>query len=330
MIMDSNVLVSVLCTTFNHRNYIRRCLDSIVCQKTDFRFEVIVHDDASTDGTREIVREYAEKYPDLLIPILQEENQYSKGNDFIESCMVPLASGKYFILFEGDDFFSDPDKLRLQAEALEAHPECSVCVHDTDTVDKEGNPQSMHFPDIKIDHSVIPTEEFMKLVLSEGHWLFHLSSLMVPADLFREYMVFRQDNYPSRFYRVGDLPMFLYFSLKGALYYIDRVMSVYTSESGGFMSRVISDPAFALRVHQGYIDGLKEFDKYSQYRFHDNVTAALVERRFEVDRIRRRFDRIVKHPEYRPLVRQRGIFKAAAFYLIGYIMLLFRRKDKKR
>jgi len=326
--MHSDVLVTVICITFNHKNYIRRCLDSLVSQKTDFRYEIIVHDDASTDGTREIIQEYAQRYPNLIIPVLQEENRYSKGIDFIKEYVLPLASGKYFVECEGDDCWCDPDKIRLQVEAMEAHPRCSVCVHDTNVVDKDGNPRPMHFPDIPIDHPVISTEEFMELHLNQKHWLFHLSSYMVSEELFREYMDFKRTGFPSLFYKVGDLPLYLYFALKGDVYYIDRPMSVYTMESGGFMSQVINNPSFARRVHQGFIDGLTAFDEYSEYRFHEAVTKALVVRRFEVDRIDRRFDRILQHPEYKPLVRQRGFFKSVAFNLLGHMMLVFGNKKE--
>lgn len=79
-----DVAVSVICITYNHKNYIRRALDGFVSQKTNFKFEVIVHDDASTDGTADIVREYAEKYSDIIKPIFQVENQYSKGKKLLK------------------------------------------------------------------------------------------------------------------------------------------------------------------------------------------------------------------------------------------------------
>lgn len=323
-------MVSVCCITYNHRDYIGRCLESLVHQNTDFEYEVVVHDDASTDGTQDIVREYAAKYPDLIVPILETENQYSKGEGALTSAILSAVSGKYVVEIEGDDQWCDPDKLRLQVEALEAHPECSTCVHATDTVDKDGNPQSMHLPEIDLDSSVISTEEYLRYVLVDGNWMFHLSSCMVSVDLYREYTNYMSEGYPAQFYRVGDLPMYLYFALKGSFYYIDRVMTTYTIESGGFMSRLKNNPEFALRAHQGYVDGLTAFDEFSDYRFHEYVSKALVGRQFEIDRINRRFDRIVKNPEYRPLVRQRGMLKAAAFYLVGTLMLLFKCKDERR
>lgn len=329
MAVESHAVVSVLCITYNHRNYIRRCLDSLVNQTVDFKYEIVVHDDASTDGTQDIVREYAERYPDLVIPILEEENQYSKGVGALMNSMLSTASGKYIVECEGDDYWCDPHKLQLQVEALEAHPECSLCVHATDTVDREGNPLSFHFPEVSLDHSLITTEEYMRYVLGEGNWLFHLSCYMVSADLFREYVGFMAEGFPARFYRVGDLPLYLYFSLQGDFYFIDRTMSVYRIESGGFMSQLNKDAEFALKVHQSYIDGLTAFDEYSDHRYHDYVCEALVVRRFEVDRINRRFDRIVQTPEYRPLIRKRGLIKAIAFYVVGVGMILFKRRNER-
>ena len=74
------LMVTILCLVYNHESYIRQCLEGFVMQKTNFRFEAIVHDDASTDGTAAIIREYAEKYPDIIKPIFETENQYSKGD----------------------------------------------------------------------------------------------------------------------------------------------------------------------------------------------------------------------------------------------------------
>lgn len=119
------ILVSVLCTAYNHELYLRQCLDSLLMQQTDFRYEIIVHEDVSTDGTRTIVEEYAGRYPDLIVPIYQTENQYSKGNLY-QRILFPAAKGKYIAICEGDDFWTDPCKLQKQVDIMEADPQCGL------------------------------------------------------------------------------------------------------------------------------------------------------------------------------------------------------------
>lgn len=128
--MEKEVLVSIRCTTYNHAPYIRQCLDGFVMQKTNFPFEAIVHDDASTDGTDKIILEYAEKYPNIIIPVLEEENQYSKGNGSVTRIVESYMRGKYIAFCEGDDYWTDPYKLQKQVDFLEAHPDYGLCHTD--------------------------------------------------------------------------------------------------------------------------------------------------------------------------------------------------------
>lgn len=128
--MEKEILVSIRCTTYNHAQYIRQCLDGFVMQKTNFPFEAIVHDDASTDGTDKIILEYAEKYPNIIIPVLEEENQYSKGNGSVTRIVESYMRGKYIAFCEGDDYWTDPYKLQKQVDFLEAHPDYGLCHTD--------------------------------------------------------------------------------------------------------------------------------------------------------------------------------------------------------
>jgi glycosyltransferase involved in cell wall biosynthesis len=113
-------LVSVSCATYNHENYIRDSLEGFLIQKTTFPIEILIHDDASTDGTADIIKEYEKKHPDLIFPIYQKENQYSKGLTISSTFNWPRARGKYIALCEGDDYWTDPYKLQKQVEFLEA------------------------------------------------------------------------------------------------------------------------------------------------------------------------------------------------------------------
>lgn len=121
-------LVAIKCTVFNHEPYLRDCFEGFVMQKTNFRFIVVAHDDASTDGSAAIIREYAEKYPEIFRPIYETENQYSKHDGSLTRIMNEACKGaKYIASCEGDDYWTDPLKLQKQVDFLEAHPDFVAC-----------------------------------------------------------------------------------------------------------------------------------------------------------------------------------------------------------
>ena len=126
----SKPLVTIICTVYNHEKYIKETLNGFLLQRTSFPFDIIVHDDASTDGTAAIIREYAEKYPGIIKPIFETENQFSKHDGSLGKIMKEACKSKYIAMCEGDDFWTDPYKLQKQVEFMEAHPQCSLCCSD--------------------------------------------------------------------------------------------------------------------------------------------------------------------------------------------------------
>ncbi len=140
-------LVVIRCITYNHEPYIRDALEGFVMQKTNFPFVAIVHDDASTDGTANIIREYAEKYPDIIKPIYETENRYSKKDGSLNRIMNKACeeTGAGYVAYcEGDDYWTDSNKLQMQVDFLETHPDYSMCFHrvnvmneDTKSIDTE-------------------------------------------------------------------------------------------------------------------------------------------------------------------------------------------------
>lgn len=123
--------VSIVCLTYNHEDCIKNALDSFVMQETDFPYELVIHDDASTDKTAEIIKDYQERYPEIFKPILQKENQYSKKKPITRTFIAPVVKGKYIAMCEGDDYWTDSRKLQKQYDYMESHPECAMCVHNT-------------------------------------------------------------------------------------------------------------------------------------------------------------------------------------------------------
>ena len=139
-------MVSVIMLSYNHEEYMRQALDSVLGQQTDFPFEVIIHDDASTDGSQKIIREYAGKYPHIIRPVLQTENQYSQDVDFIEKFMYPMVRGKYVAYCECDDYWCSMDKLAKQVAFLEANAEYAGAANNSRFVDRQDRPIESIYP----------------------------------------------------------------------------------------------------------------------------------------------------------------------------------------
>ena len=272
----ADCLVSVLCTAYNHEEYIRDALESIVTQQTDFPFEVLVNDDASTDGTAAILREYAAKYPDIIRPFYQEKNLYSQGKDLCLEVLYPAARGKYIALCEGDDYWTDPTKLQLQVDFLDAHPDYSACVHNTlaHTVGGE-EPDRVLFEQGE-DRDV----PFEQVIRGMSH-AFHTSSVVAkksviahPADFF----------YVGLAHGFGDHPDGLWMITNGPVRYLDRCMSVYRMHSNNASWSTMVDGAYEkmLEYFQGKLELLNAYRPYASAERTAAVDQAILETEFEM------------------------------------------------
>lgn len=229
--MNSNIMVSVLCWAYNHEKYIRQCLDGFVMQR-GVTFEIIIHDDASSDNTADIIREYEKKYPTLFKPIYQLENQYSQHINIAKEFMIPLVSGKYVAICEGDDYWTDPYKLKKQYDALESNTDCYMCAHKVKVINEDGTDIGYTCPRIDINTDIYP-EGFICTNYDNAKYI-HTSSQFFVAE---KYIEFRAN--PPKFRQVapvGDIPALLYFTAVGKIYYMNEVMSHYRFESIGSWS----------------------------------------------------------------------------------------------
>ena len=219
--MTDDIMVSVYCLTYNHEEYIRDALDGFVKQKTNFKYEVIVHDDASTDGTADIIKEYSEKYPDIIKPILQTENQYSKGVNIVRRFIKPLMRGKYIAMCEGDDYWIDEKKLQKQVEFLEKNKEYISCTCNVDRLNVADNSVE------KLCKSTTDHDMDLYEVLRTWGRGIHLSALMYRREIAD---IIYSDDRPEMFKiktAIGDYKIGVYLALSGKIRYISDTVSLY-------------------------------------------------------------------------------------------------------
>lgn len=245
-------LLTVCCVAYNHAPYIRQALDSVLMQKTDFPFEVLIHDDCSTDGTTEIIREYEEKYPDIIKPIYETENQYSKNNKVFQRFLYPIAKGKYIALLECDDYWCDDKKLQKQVSYMENHPECTGTFHASNWLwGEKFLKNDKHF---EYETDVTPAQ-----VIRGGGEYCHTSSLCFRTLLALDLPEFRKLD------PIGDFSLEILIPLRGRFHYFPKVMSCYRfGRPGSWTEATDKDMEAQIRHNKAEIKELKELDAFTK------------------------------------------------------------------
>ena len=267
--MEINTIeVTVGCICFNQEKYIRKTLDGFVRQKTNFNYEILIHDDASTDNTANIIREYQKKYPEKFVTILQDQNQHKLGKKITSEFIFPNAGGKYLALCEGDDYWTDEFKLQKQYDIMEKNPNCSICTHKIIKVREDGQETNVQFPPIKIEPGIICSEEYIVLRLKS--WMFQTCSYFVRTEYVRELIEEKPDFYTLS--PVGDLPLELYLMTKGNLYYIDKVMSHYRLKSDTSVTkRDGSDISRTKKRNDRIVASLEKYNQYTRNKYDGQI-----------------------------------------------------------
>jgi glycosyltransferase involved in cell wall biosynthesis len=215
------ILVSICCITYNHEDYIRQCLDGFLIQETSFQFEILIHDDASTDKTSEIIREYELKYPEIIKPIYQTVNQYSKGVRPINKFNFERARGKYIALCEGDDYWTDPLKLQKQVEFLEeneeyglVHGNCNIFFQDSNRWILDANKKHIN------KNTIQNRKELFYKIISGAY------KIRTATVLFKKNLLSQIPKNEIHFL-MGDTPLWLDFSQITKFKYFEEIFSVY-------------------------------------------------------------------------------------------------------
>ncbi len=251
--------VSVLCTTYNHEKYIRQCLDSMVSQKTDFPFEIIVRDDCSTDGTSDIVREYGEKYPGIVIPYILEENYFRKGMTNVSfEKMFRMSRGKYISVCEGDDFWMDPEKLQVQTDFLEEHPDYSLCV----TASYFANPDGTLKSGETFRHDTVSRDLSVEEII--GGWAAATNTVVYRKSCLEKDIII-----PFLGTCVNeDYARMVYLSMQGKVFYMDRLTGAYrVGNPGSFSDDTHRNPeAYKARTLE-YAAMMDRMDAWSEGKY---------------------------------------------------------------
>ena len=260
--MDNTPLVTICCITYNHAAYIRECLNGFLMQETNFKFEVVIHDDASTDETQSIIKEYCEKYPNVFSPIFQHVNQYSRGiKSIIQTFCVPQFRGKYVAMCEGDDYWIDPYKLQKQVDIMENNPNCSLVISNGISLNEITKKQYIINPmgDIKKSGFISPNLVLLERRLIPTASMFYRKDQSKMPDFFR--------NCP-----VGDRPLRLWLLSKGDIYYFANPMIMYREQSNGsFGQRVCSSFKYAKEIYDGMIAFYNNYNEFTKYKYNKEI-----------------------------------------------------------
>lgn len=269
---SENIKVSVVIITYNHVPYIKDTLEGALNQNTNFKYEILIHDDASTDGTTEIVREYEQRYPDKIIAFYEKENIYSRSGDVTRE-ICKHARGIYMAFCEGDDYWTDENKLQIQYDFMESHPDYSICVHNTQVLNIKTGKISL---DTKHKTGELP----QGYVIENAGRCFHTSSW------------FYRNNHDDTI--GGDAPRVCYLADSGKIMYFDKCMSLYRMYTKGSWSESMDDKFTLMKDYLLRLSFYEKFDKETKYRWHENVANICTKIEFQIFHNMRPFYRTFK------------------------------------
>ena len=324
--MENKPKVSVWCMSYNHEKYISGCLDSIISQQTDFPFEIIINDDASTDSSPHIIENYKNRYPELIDAVLQQDNQYSIGGfSSLLKIFLERSHGELIAICECDDRWTDEGKLQKQVDTIN-ETGAAVCAHRTETTAKNG---------VRIDGKDIPRidsaflldrDDMVKLAFEywiSSSMIFHISSLLCSREVFDDGLFEMMD-----IGKVGDTPIVLNGILKGKTAYIPETMSSYRTFSDGSWTAGIVQDTEKRRIFTENICGMLEaFKEVSGHRYDDTVDVKISDFRFNLLMQQRRYKEIFNR-EYNEVLKRKTFKHRLKLLMYRYAPVIAESYDK--
>ena len=266
-------LVSVCCMTYNHDKFISQCLDGIIQQKGNFSIEILIHDDASSDHTRQIIEFYRDKYPDIIKPLYQEINQYSRGVNIWNTYMFPLVKGEYIAICDGDDYWIDQYKLEKQITFLQKYADYNLVYTNKIVINELGTRVIRNHP------KYLSGNLFVNL-LSGGNPITTSTVCIRTHDAFEIMDIV--NSIPFRTV-MGDLQLWLALAIKGKFKYLAFKSTVYRLSSISLSHSLSVNREIRFSKHEYFIK------KYLVDIFQVNIDKNILERTYYKNTIRRLF-----------------------------------------
>lgn len=327
---NKEIGVSICCFVYNHEKYLRRCLDGLVKQKTNFKIEILIHDDASTDDSRGIIDEYVEKYPDLFKPLYQQENQTSKGKKVAWDFLYPRIRGKYVAWCEGDDYWTDEKKLQKQYDMLEQFTDKVFCTHIVRSVTECGELLESTFPETLALSMHLESEEWIRMLLGDLTYPFHTSSYFGRADILKKYV----NQYPNFIMKtkVGDTPLMLLYATYGGCIFLKEEMSCYRRQSvGSWSQKMRTNIDYRARTILERIDMYKEYDTFTHKKYTDLIAKVCLYQKFIYLQVTNNYKEMIKR-EYRAYFKKMSVKEKVYAFVsakMPRLMLMYNGTKKK-
>ena len=297
------IKVSILCMVYNHEKYLEECLSSLVNQQTDFNYEILVHDDCSTDSSKDIIERYYKKYPKKIIPVYEKENQYSKGVKINKDILIPKMKGKYFCFCEGDDYWIDENKLQKQYDFMEKNKNYKLCIHNSVAVDKNGN--ELYKINPLLNGGDLQCDDFIK----NGGAFVSTNSIFSYSYLAK--------NLPDYFnYFSVDYVWQIYLSSVGKNYCFKEYMSAYRVESdGSWTNRMLCNCDKHIQFKKKIIKSLSLINEDTKFKYDKTIKRTILNQEFAILELQCDY-KSMKKDQYKEIYKSKPL-KIRIKYFIG-------------
>lgn len=277
--MEAEIKVSVFCVTYNQEKYIEDAIEGFLKQKTDFQYEIIIHDDCSTDNTTNIIREYEKRYPNKIKAIYEKENVYKESPYLILVSMYKIFRGKYIAFCEGDDYWIDPEKLQKQYNILESQSQCSICVGKNYVIEKKEIIGYMPDKQIKLNTGIVSNEMAIEMFFGTIPLYFQTASYFIKKEVMDELykLILKKDSWI--YWLSGDRAILKLAWTMGKIFYINDVLAVYRSNVEGGACDIVKKASkqkraeiLAQPIYSNYL-----FDRWTLFKYHNLVQKAIIQ-----------------------------------------------------